>query len=221
MENVLLCCQCNLLAHKHACSGASTQSAGLKAEEDMHCAAVTALPLVRALSWQSRPMATVSSRCGMIASQDTNGSWRVSPGGHGFTVGPEGSVLPEGHCRSHASRCPWHKDTTVLRALGSRRGRSRGFGLCRGIPAVWVEGRVAGWLLQPQEDAEMPVEVDGAIVVLGRAPLKQRVCPPMGLLRSRLVGLRAPSMPEVKTTGPRPLRKRDFTPNQSSASGEA
>lgn len=95
---------------------------------------------------------------------------------------------------------------------------------------MWVEGRVAGWLLQPQEDAEMPVEVDGAIVVLGRAPLKQRVRPPMGLLRSRLVGLRAPSMPEVKTTGsmpeakttgPRPLGKRDFTPNQSSASGEA
>lgn len=88
------------------------------------------------------------------------------------------------------------------------------FGPCRGIPPVWVEGRVAGWLLQPQEDAEMPVEVDGDIMVLGRAPLKQRVRPPTGLLRSRLVGLRAPSMPAVKTTGPRPLGKRDFTPRQ-------
>lgn len=102
------------------------------------------------------------------------------------------------------------------------------FGPCRGIPPVWVEGRVAGWLLQPQEDAEMPVEVDGDIMVLGRAPLKQRVRPPTGLLRSRLVVLRAPSMPAVKTTGPRhwargilPQGKRDFTPNQSSASGEA
>lgn len=147
MENVLLRCQCNLLAHKHACSGASTQSAGLKAEEDMHCAAVTALPPVRAPSsrWQSRPMATVSARCGMIASQDTNGSWRASPGGHWFTVGPEGSVLPEGHCRSNASRCPWHKDTTVMRALGSRRGRSQGLGragasLQCGWRAGWLDG---------------------------------------------------------------------------------